>query len=114
MADVIITPNNNIKVRIGEFIVRNGVTKSIDWNVTGVPVRIDGTYGNVMASISVSEPVDATLAMLTPPAGTVVDIGGMQVDISDLSGLKVQAWLQWHGEALCEQYKPEIMARLGM
>ena len=110
--DILLTQNYTVKVRIDEFITRNGTDKVIHWCVAGVPLKTDGSYGEPVARVNVVEPVDATLAGLTAPAGTIADVGGIPVDISGLTGLTVQAWLQWHGEAVCEANKGKIAAIL--
>jgi len=113
MPDVIITNNKDIIVRAEEIRILTMNPKIVHWAITGRSVISADSYGPIQARVDRPEIVDAEFAAVTPPPGTVVELApGVSVDISGIPALTIQAWLQWRGEALCEEAKPEIHQKI--
>ena len=109
--DVIIPLTQNIKVRVQRVTIQNDGNKQVEWQIAARPVYENGRLGSVMFEELFIEPVDENLATLTPPENTEVELApGMTLDIGGIPGALVWAWLQWHGEQICNGRKDRIEA----
>jgi hypothetical protein len=113
MPDVVFTASTDCKVRVKEFKTFNTGNKQVEWGITAVIVNPDGTYGKSVHDEIYTTPVDAALAMTTPPPDTVVTLpDGTQVPIGGVPMLMAYALLQWFGESICELRKEPIRKKV--
>jgi len=109
MSDVLLS-ESLAKIRIPNIsIVNNPAQRRLEWEIVAVPQSSGGLYGQPLARVLIVENVDADFASIVSPADTSVEVApGLSIDISGISALTIQAWLQWRGEILCASAKPEL------